>query len=275
MKIIDRVIFCLTNNDKYIGFWNYISKLYREKYDTIPTLMFSGSTDELNNLITSGQISTKFGEIICLSRVDNILYDQNLDWTCTWGLFYGASLFPNDICMLSGIDQIPLNDCFYKKMKDLDVESEYIVAFSDGYDHPGASYPSAHHVGYGKYYKEIYEIENEWKNELNKIYSFRNKWFESSATNFWGMDEAYSTFMINEYIASNKNIKINLVKNFSKEWRVKKLDRAHGVITVNEQLLSLIKNGYFNEYHSVRPFSLNENMDKIYDAIPSVNNTRK
>ena len=64
MKIIDRVIFCLTNNDKYIGFWNYISKLYREKYDTIPTLMFSGSTDELNNLITSFRASCWIWKIL-------------------------------------------------------------------------------------------------------------------------------------------------------------------------------------------------------------------
>ena len=186
MKIIDRVIFCLTNNENYLDFWNYISKIYRNKFDTIPTVFFSGTADEYQNLINTGILSNKHGEIYHLDIVSNISYAKELDWTCTWGLFYGASLFPDDVCMLSGIDQIPLSGKFFDLVKNYNTRENYIVGFSDAYGKlpsdlhsitESSWFPSSHHVGLGSFYKKLYCIKDTWEEELKRVFDSpeRNK----------------------------------------------------------------------------------------------------
>ncbi len=271
-KIVDRVIMCLTNNEKYIDFWNYTSKVYATKFSTLPTLMFSGTKEELDGLMSSGRLSTKYGDIVHLPRVDGVHYDASLDWTCTWGLFYGASLFPNDVCMLSGIDQIPLSGRFYDVLQNIGTRDRYIIGFSDAYGDPNAYYPSSHHVGLGNFFKSIYKIEDDWDTELRKVYT--NKEIRSLFTShsLWGIDEAYSTYILRNYMKTNTQIPIVLVTEFASYWMSRRIDRAYGVIPVTEQLLSAIRASQFTEYHSVRPFSANENMEEVYEAIPLVPN---
>lgn len=275
MKIIDRVIMCMTNNEKYLDFWNYISKVYRTKFDTLPTLMFSGSEQEYRTLIESERLSPQYGEIIHLPRVNGVHFDSNLDWTCTWGLFYGASLFPDDVCMLSGIDQIPLSGLFYDAMREhFNRSTDYIIGFSDAYSsNPNRLYPSSHHVALGKSFKTLYGIDDSWSVELQKVYSNRNN-YPVLPNSLWGLDEFYSSDLINQHIASQKtNIHVLLVENFAGFWRSRRFDRAFGKIPVNAETLNGIKNSAYSEYHAVRPFSANHQMDDVYHAIPFVSNT--
>lgn len=272
-KIIDRVVMCLTNNENYIDFWNYTSKVYREKFNTIPTLMFSGTSDDLNYLKSSGRLSQTYGEIIHLPRVDGIFFDPNLDWTCTWGLFYGASLFPDDVCMLSGIDQIPLSSRFYDLINNVNVREKYIVGFSDGYAHEDADFPSSHHVSLGKNFKKMYSIDDAWEDELKKVYNHKEVRERVKTPSLWGMDEAYSSYFIKQYIKNNNSpVDIVLITGFFNYWRSRRIDRAVGAIPVNQQILEAIKGSEFTEYHSVRPFSANTGMNLVYDAIPKVVN---
>ena len=271
-RLVDRVIMCLTNNEQYIDFWNYTSKVYATKFSTIPTLMFSGNKEELDVLISTGRLSTKYGEIINLPRVDGIHYDSSLDWTCTWGLFYGASLFPSQVCMLSGIDQIPLSGRFYNALNNIGTRDKYIVGFSDGYNHPDASYPSSHHVGLGKFFKSIYNIDDRWETELRKVYTHRQVRSLVTTNSLWGMDEAYSTYVLKEYMKNNGDIPVVLVTGFCDYWRSRRIDRASGVIPITDELLSAIHASEFTEYHSVRPFAANGNMESVYEAIPLVAN---
>jgi hypothetical protein len=221
--------------------------------------------------MNSGRLSTKYGEIIHLPRVDGIHYDSSLDWTCTWGLFYGASLFPDEVCMLSGIDQIPLSGRFYDVLQNIG-RDKYIVGFSDGYSHPDASYPSSHHVGLGKFFKSIYKIDDDWDTELRKVYTHKEVRSMCTNSSLWGIDEAYSTYVLKEYMKSKMEVSLVLVTGFASYWRSRRIDRASGVIPITDELLSAIRASEFTEYHSVRPFSANGNMEAVYDAIPIVPN---
>lgn len=266
MKIIDRVIFCLNNNENYIDFWNYISKVYKLKFDIIPTLAFNGTEEEYENL--KNRLSTQYGEIIFYPRIIGIDYDKNLDWTCTWSLFKTASLYENEICMLSGIDQIPLSGIFFQEIKKLNPYENYIIGFSDAYNETVKNifgdivYPSSHHVGMGKLYKKIYEIEDTWNDELSKVNTYRHM---CTCQSCWGMDELYSSHMIKKYMTNNSNI--IFVKNFSERWQKNRIDRSSGKIKVTQDLLNRISKDEFTEYHSIRPFSLNQNMNLIFDHI--------
>lgn len=273
-RIVDRVLMCLTNNENYIDFWNYISKVYSVKFDTTPTLMFSGTEDELKELKDSGRLSTKYGEIIHLPRVDGVVYDPKLDWTCTWGLFYGASLFPNDVCMLSGIDQIPLSGRFFNLLNNINPREKYVIGFADAYGHAGAGFPSSHHVGLGSFFKTIYGIENNWEDELTKVYNHRHLCTNlAQFPNFWGLDEAYSSKILNDCITHGSKVPLVFVTEFFHWWRSGRIDRVEGAIQLTPEVLESVKNSNHTEYHSVRPFSSNGNMELLFDNIPLVSNT--
>lgn len=272
-KIVDRVLMCLTNNDNYIDFWNYISKVYRVKLNTQPTLIFSGTEEELNGLKNSGRLSTQYGEIIHLPRVDGVTYDPKLDWTCTWGLFYGASLFPDEVCMLSGIDQIPLSGKFFDLLNNINPREKYVIGFADAYGHAGASYPSSHHAGMGSFFKTIYGIEDKWEDELRKVHDHRYLCTNlAEFPNFWGLDEAYSSKVLRDCITKGSEVPLAFVNDFFRWWRAGRIDRVAGAIQLTPDVLQSVKASNYTEYHSVRPFSANGNMDLLFDYIPSVPN---
>ena len=102
---IDRVIFCLNNNPVYTGLWNPISRAWKLKWGITPTLMFVGTEDELK----SHDLSKEYGEIVRLNPVPEVVVNPSLDWSATWALFYGASLFPNEVVTLMGLDQLLLS----------------------------------------------------------------------------------------------------------------------------------------------------------------------
>lgn len=272
MKAIDRVIFSLTNNPDYLGFWNFVSKVYHVKFDTTPTLFFSGNQVEFDELRKNKILSDEHGEVFLLNRVPNIAIESK-DWTCTWGAYFGVSRFENERCMISGIDQIPLGDRFLRMINPLLKEDKYIVGFSDGYTHAGADFPSSHHVGFGRQFKSIYEIDESWSSELMKIYSWR-----SNLPNFregmslWGIDEAYSSFLIRKKLKEESDDKIELVKNFHSEWGSRRIDRSIGRIRVCDELMEAVRSGELSEYHSIRPFEANENMDLFFDLMPKFEN---
>jgi len=269
-KIIDRVIFCLTNNENYIDFWNYISKLYKVKFDVTPTLFFSGSNEEFLSLISSNKLSNKYGELINLQRVDGIDYNPSLDWSCTWGLFYGASLFPNDVCMLSGIDQIPLNFEFFKEIKKIDARKNYIVGFGNAYNsqiknnYGNIVYPSSHHVGLGKFFKLIYNIKNNWGDELKQVFEHKNL---CDNNNYWGLDELYSSYMIQKHINNKNDCNIIIFDDFFNKLINKRITRNEIKNITKNKLIENIKNENLYEYHSTRPFNTNIYMDDIFESI--------
>lgn len=282
-KIIDRVIFCLTNNENYIDFWNYISKVYYNKFDVKPTVFFSGSIVEYQNLVDSGRLSKEFGDVFHLNRVFGIPYDKNLDWTCTWSLFYGASLFPNEVCMLSGIDQIPLSGNFFEIVKQINPRENYIVGFSDAYGKSslnleetgvGSFFPSSHHVGLGSYYKKIYDIEKNWEDELNKVFNSDIKNILINNNNFWGLDECYSSFILKTHLRKKSSpVPIKLITDFFHiYWANKRIDRSRGQIKFSEEMLENVKKSNFSEIHCSRPYKTNLDMDRLYNYIPVVIN---
>ncbi len=272
MKIADRVIFSLTNHSDYLGFWNFVSKVYHVKFDVTPTLFFSGNREEFDSLRSKGILSDEHGEIFLLERVPGIEVEEK-DWSCTWGAYYGASKFENDRCMISGIDQIPLGDRFFRMVKAFLHDGKYVVGFSDGYTHENADFPSSHHIGFGSQFKEIYEIDNSWENEILKVHEWRfNLHDYREGMSLWGIDEAYSSSLIREKMKSGKYTNIELVKNYHSEWGSRRIDRSMGRIRVSPKLIEAVKSGELSEYHSIRPFEANENMDMFFELMPKFEN---
>ena len=244
---IDRVIAVLNDNEVYSSFWNIFSKVWRVKFGVMPTLMFVGSQDQLRK----GDYSVEYGEIYRLDPLNEVVMDPNLDWSVTWALFYGPTLFPDDICMTSGIDQIPLSSKFIDSLAH-HAEEDYIIGFSGAYRDLVGIYPSSHHVGKGSIYKQIYDIENQWHDELRKVFSSKSSLKQSSLlpSSLWGLDEVYSSEVLDG--SSYPNIVHKDI--FHDQWAPFRLDRGSSV----DYDLDRLKAGYYSELHSPRPYELHQ-----------------
>lgn len=257
---IDRVILTTNNNPIYYQFWNPLSKLYRENFGIKPTLIFFGTDEELNDI----NLSKDYGEII---RQDN-LTSHNISHTTTWGLFYFTKLYPNDIILINGIDQIPMGTKFlFDYIKDID-DSKYVMLIDDAYKKTqknkdwseGGYSPSAYHIAKGETFIKMYEFENDFNDEMNKIMSLNLKLMWDN----WGIDEAYSS-----HVLYHKKDIIDIVN-------LSKFDDIHygGRIDCgrnNEAHYDFekLRNNEYIECHACRPYLNHKNyLDTLFNNIP-------
>lgn len=249
---IDRVLFCLNDNQTYTKFWNINSKIWKTKFNIIPTLIYVGEEED----IQKNKLSNEYGDILILPKYSKDLCKGSVrQWYITWALFYGATKFPDDICMTSGLDQIPLSTVFLEKIEDIK-EDKYIVGFADAYGRKDL-FPSSHHVGKGSIFKEKYEILDDWYEEIERIYQSRNLYkFHNLHDDYWGLDEAFSSdFLV------KKSEDVHFINNFFHVvWNSRRIDRAHG-LTYD---LKKLEDGWYTELHSPRPYELyRQQIDQI------------
>jgi len=255
MPRVDRVIFTLTANPLYVPYWNLISRVWHTKFGVTPTLIFNGDQIELD----SCGLSIAHGEIVRLDNIPEVTLNRQRDWSCTWSLFYGASLFPNEVCMLSGIDQMPLGGMFFDAVRGLP-DNAYAVGFGDAYG--GTYYPSSHHVAKGSRYKEIFAIDADWKTEVVKVFATRPQWPSIDPADAWGLDEVYSSALL------QKHGDFTPLPIFWNTWQPTRLVRESAI---TNEVLAEITGNRKSEWHMPRPFSrVNpDTLAKIETAIPT------
>lgn len=265
---IDRVIFPLNNNKNYTEYWNVFGPVWTKRFDIKPTMVFIGTEDELQ----SNNFNTSIGDIVRIDPISEVI-EGYPDWSVTWSIFYGASLFPDDICLTHGIDQLPLCDYFFDATKNI-ADDKFIVGFGDAYKGYSAQtlgyyntqtnvmYPSSHLVGKGKIFKDIYNIDNNWKSEIIKVYNnkdrylLKNKAYPNSS---WGLDECYSSELLSMY----NQEQIVYFDFFWKFWQPRRIDRLGQNLNFE---CSLIKSGFYSELHSFRPYTPYKNIIDIIIA---------
>lgn len=266
---IDRILFALNNNPTYTSFWNVFGPVWVKKYNVIPTLIFVGSEKELEE----NNFSREFGEIFRIDPVEEVIVNKDLDWSVTWSLFWGATLFPEDTCMTCGIDQLMLTDKFVNLLKPIS-DNKYVIGFSDaykdyskeelGYFCESGFYPSSHNVAKGKVYKDIFEIEDSWEEEIKKVFYYgRDRYPMKRLNKLWGLDECYASEKIVEFDSKYKTedsiiVYLEIFNNF---WKNSRIDRGGININYNTDLL---RKGLYSELHSPRPYEKNKLfIDKI------------
>lgn len=249
---VNRVVITLTPNPIYVPYWNVISRVWHTKFGITPTLVFNGDQSELD----SCALSTAHGEIMRLDSIPEVRLNRQRDWSCTWSLFYGASLFPNEVCMLSGIDQMPLGSMFFDAVRDLP-ESAYAVGFGDAYG--GTGYPSSHHVAKGRRYQEIFGIDADWKTEVVKVFATRPQWPGVDPADAWGLDEAYSSALL------QTRTDVVFLDFFWKCWQPARLERD---TAITESVLTSVRLNQRSEWHLPRPLVDVDTVNTVANAIP-------
>jgi hypothetical protein len=268
---IDKVIIAVDDNPTYVSFWNVVSPIWSEIFKIQPVLIFNGTTDEFNNL----GFNVKENEFFIVNKIPNVS-ESRPDWAVTWSLFWGASKFENDVCMLTGIDQIPLGTFFFEQIEKFS-NDDFVVGFSDAYrtytknslgyfnTNTNVMYPSSHLVGKGKMFKEIFEINDLWDEEITKVHSCKDLYFlncRSYPGKLWGLDECYSSDKIVSY--ENKN-KIHHLDIFWNYWYKNRIDLS--VFPENNIEFEKLKSGFYSELTTKNYFSHKPIIDKIVDFL--------
>lgn len=257
---VDRVILSSNTDKNYYEFWNQLSYTYKEKFGIIPTLIFFGTEEEFENL----GLSKEHGDVFFEQTIQEIP-----NWQYTWVLFYYTKFFPNETCVIMGIDQIPLGTYFLKDIIENIDENDYVMLTDDHYVKTnqtnydwslGGFSPSAYHIAKGYVFNEIYKFEGSFKSEILKIKNLKVKtmWEDE-----WGTDEAYSSSVLFNY--SNREI----IKCFSKS--VELVQRRIECYRSNEPLyvLNSLQKNHYIECHSCRPYSSHKNyLDTLFNNIP-------
>jgi len=268
---IDRVILATNNNPIYSKQWNIVAPIWKNIFNINPTLVFYGSENDF--------LSNNFNLEGYDYHILNFLPDfsePNPDWVVTWSLFFTSSKYDEDICLLSGIDQIPTSRLFFEKLEDID-DNKFVVGFADAYQtynkdtlgyfntQTNVMYPSSHLVGKGKKFKEIFKIDEEWETEIKKVfnsksrYHLNNKFYSSK---MWGIDECYASEKISLYENNNDIEYFNIFWNY---WHPRRID-LDGKINF-EYDLNKLKEGYYSELTCKNIQSYNHKFTEIINTI--------
>jgi len=268
---IDRVILALNKNPTYTIFWNTVSSVWKKKFNISPTLIFNGDEKEFEEC----GFDMSNGDVLIVNKVDGVS-EQNPDWSVTWSLFWAATQFPNDVCIFSGIDQIPIGSLFFDELKKID-DDKFVVGFADAYKKytpqtlgyfntvTNVLYPSSHLVGKGKLFKEIFQVEDSWETEARKVYNSKSRYHLKN--NFypgksWGLDECYASEKISTYINPET---ICYFEIFWDYWYKNRIDLHSS--TNHKYDLNLVKQGYYSELTTKNFFSHKPIIDSIIDNI--------
>ncbi len=141
---IDRVILSTDNHPNYIQFWPLVARVWKEKMGIQPTLALIG--DE------SVQVDTTLGDVIRFKPIPSVP---------TW--FYAQTVrllmpayFPNDVCVISDIDMLPLNrDYFVNGVAGVTNPDAFVVFRDKAMPN---RFPMCYLAARGTIFQELFEL---------------------------------------------------------------------------------------------------------------------
>ena len=143
-----KVIIATDSNPVYYPFWNTVSKFWSEVIGIEPVLIYVGK--ESPSILN---LSDKYGEIVHFN-----LRDKNLNFkTSTMAQVirhFGATLYPNDVCILSDADMLPMSKDYYVNQKEVLNFKGDICFYSSDSPAPDR-YPMCYIAAKGNVFEEI------------------------------------------------------------------------------------------------------------------------
>ncbi|MGE0206436.1 MAG: hypothetical protein AB7R69_01155 [Candidatus Babeliales bacterium] len=144
---LDRVILSTDANPNYIEYWPLVAKMWKEVVGIRPTLALIADK--------SVEIDESLGDIIRFEPIPGIptsLYAQCIR-------LFLPLLFPNDCCIVSDIDLLPLSrDYFTERIKDLADDVFVVYRDSEEFERQFKEIPMCYVAGKGKIFAEIFKI---------------------------------------------------------------------------------------------------------------------
>jgi len=268
---VDRIILSSNNNKLYYDFWNPLSKVYLEKFNIKPTLIWVGTEEEKNDC----GISDKYGEII----IAEPNYDYHVNSQCTISSYWATQFFPDDICFICGIDEVALSGMFIKDMIKEYGNDDYVMLIANAYagqhwSRDNSVSPSGYHIAKGSTFSDIYNFKKSFRDTIEMIFSsgILHKYLDIHIGGYpsenpnWGLDETYICHKLRNYNGGNKIISLD---NFNLMWETR--IECYRVLEPEYDMNKLINGGYSHS-HLCRPFSEHsEYILNMFNNIPVSN----
>jgi hypothetical protein len=245
---IDKVIHSSDNNPLYLDFWSSVSKVWKEKFNVEPVLVYIDDEDV--------EIDDSCGSVIRIKPIENIpIYLQTL-----WVRYWLPSTEPETTWMISDIDMFPISkEYFLRQIEKID-DNKY-VHLNPCIDQYG-TLPSCYHVAKGKKFTEVLELPKSWEESLRMVYDSNlgsDPGSHLAGKNCWFADERYANLKIVKY---------------AKKWDLVFLERTGGQ---NGRRIDrgnwsynpkLVEDGWYIDSHSIRPYNrYKKEIDKLVNLI--------
>jgi len=234
------------SNPYYLDFWPLVSKVWRLRMGIEPILIY---IDENHDI----PIDTTYGRVLKLKPVPGIpTYMHSV-----WGRFWGATLFPDKVCIVSDIDMFPISKNYFFDQIARIPSAKYVHLYSPlnrvkAQHRTGHFYssdgiiPVCYHVAKGSVLMAVLRIKSSWEQSVKDLASHtyvpREIHGQHETMPSWGIDEDYTTKLINDY--PDQSIFEFIARRHAR------IDRGNWSYSVEG-----IQKDAYADSHSVRPYS--------------------
>jgi hypothetical protein len=224
---LDRVIVATNDNPDYLQFWPIVAKAWREIVGVKPTLALIGDA--------SVSVDESLGDVIRFAPIDGVKTSSYAQ--CIRLLL--PCLFPDDVCILSDIDMIPLQKKFFVE-NVRNVSDDCFVIYKD------KAYPGhkprvymCYNAAKGKIFQDLFGVTS-----YEQIPAKIIEWTLLE----WGFatDEKVLYCALKEW---NKN-KTHIKKLGYTRQKRKRIDRKNALYFKEKKL----RTGYYVEINCPRPY---------------------
>jgi len=218
---IDKAILASDDNPMYLDFWPLISRVWKERFDINPVLIYFGSESP----------TTEYGEVIRMKPLD----DVPTWFQAQWGRIWYASLLGETVSIVSDIDMFPISKHFFvDRLQDID-DDIYISLYSGRDDYV----PVCYNIASGYSFKEVLEIDKDFEKSVKYLLDAIQK------DVYWGAEEEYLTKKVAGYKNRDKILFMSRQDHLPTKYRIDRLEWDYNPRNIND--------GYI-DCHSVRPY---------------------
>lgn len=228
---LDRVILATDANPMYLDFWPIAAKVWRQVTGLRPTLALVADS--------SVTVDETLGDVIRFEPIPGIstaLQAQVIRLLL-------PAFFPDDGCILSDIDMIPLQKNYFINHA-INVPDDFFIIYRNrAYNDQDNHYPICYNAAKGRVFADVFDVKGVAGAELRaSIRAIIVQW--ASLGHGWNTDE----FCLTQGLKNWKNYHINVIKlNHSVGPRV---DRSQWKYNLN-----WLSHGGYIDSHMLRPYS--------------------
>lgn len=223
---IDRAILACDTNPMYLQFWPLVARAWSQLIGIKPTLFLI--TDDPNT-----PVDTSLGDVIFVKPIPGVSTATHAQVMRLLGPVY----FPNDICIMSDIDMLPLKKDYFVDSVAHIPDDQFVVYRDKGYGDDSIRFPMCYNAGKGYLYQSIFKV-NSIDNIPGKIQEWvSNKWG-------WETDEV----ALYKHVYGWEKVKTNCVFLHHTSMVERRIDRA--CWGYDKQKL---KRNFYVDAHMVRP----------------------
>lgn len=252
--VINRAIVSSDENPLYLDFWPTVAKAWQQ-LNIRPTLVLIANSPDV-------KIDRSCGDVIVFPA----LSDLNTGYQAQVIRLLVPALFPEDVCILSDIDMIPINkDYFITSLKD--ISEDNFVIFRDGTygkDEPTQGYPLCYNAAKGHIFSEIFGV-----NTINDFSKIMREW--STLNIGWTTDEVILFRYVNNWAKTNPSRCSRLGRITIFRLNRTTFDETHNIWHYDQKMA---ENRVYIDCHAVRPYKkYASHIDKLCAQLGFFSNT--